>query len=597
MPRTSRRRFLKTMGAGTLSLAIPARLPASSSAAGRPIRRMPNVILIITDDQGYGDFSCHGNPELRTPHLDHLHGQSVRMTDFHVDPTCSPTRASLLTGRYSSRTGVWHTIMGRSQIRRDEITMADVFSRNGYRTGIFGKWHLGDNYPFRAQEHGFQESVVIGGGAIGNAPDYWDNDYFDDTYFRNGVWQKYDGYCTDVFFDQAMRFISADKDRPFFVYLPTNTPHWPHHVADKYSRPYLDRGIPERRATFYGMIANIDDNVGRLTKFLQDENLEANTIFVYMTDNGTSFGAAYDKEGKLSEGFNGMMRGQKGSIYDGGHHVPCFLRWPAGGLGGGRNVPELSAHIDMLPTLIDLCGLKGPENVRMDGASLRPLLEKRAADWKERILFVHNQRVDFPIKGKDWAAMTSRWRLVNGRELYDMSLDPGQKTDMAAAHAGVVRELQEAYARWWDDISSRFDEFTHIIVGSDKENPVKLTSHDIHGQVGWDHSHVKRNSRCDGFWAIEIERDGEYLISLRRFPQEAGIPLSEAPEGAEPMRVTHGRLKVAEHDLSRRIQPGDMSVDFRVNLRRGQTRLQGWLVDGIENGQTNAAFYVYIKRL
>jgi len=596
LTKTTRREALKTMGIGSLSLAMPLILQGERNKKSSASVSPPNVILLVTDDQGYGDLACHGNPVLKTPSLDHLHDQSVRFSNFHVDPTCSPTRSSLLTGRYSSRTGVWHTIMGRSLLRSDETTLADIFAKNGYRTGVFGKWHLGDNYPYRPQDRSFDETVVIGGGAIGNTPDYWGNDYFDDTYRHNGSWEKYSGYCTDVFFNEAMTFMRSKPNHPFFVYLPTNTPHWPHNVAKKYSRPYLGT-VPERMATFYGMIANIDENLGRLMKFLKETGLEENTILVFLTDNGTSFGARWDKEDRLTAGFNAGMRGQKGSIYDGGHRVPCFIRWPGGGITGGRELNSLSAHIDVLPTLVELCDFKSPERPALDGTSLVPLLKGNASAWPNRTLFVHNQRVDHPIKGKDSAVMTDRWRLINGRKLYDMMNDPGQQRDIAAENPGIVQDLQKAYERWWKNISGRFEEYCWIPAGSGHENPVKLSSHDIHGQVGWDQVHVQRNSPCDGFWAVNFVREGLYEIRLMRWPEEADIPILETPEGATKMRVTHARLKVAGFDATKSVRPKDRSVNFRVSVPKGKTRLQAWFINDRENGKTNSAFYVYVKRL
>ena len=224
-----RRRFLQTLGAAAgWTLGGFHHSPAATSTPGR--QAPPNVVLVVTDDQGYGDLGCHGNPILRTPNLDALYRRSVRLTDFHVGPTCAPTRASLMTGRYCNRTGVWHTIMGRSLLRRDEVTMADVFAAGGYRTGIFGKWHLGDNYPYRPQDRGFHEVLIHGGGGVGQTPDAWGNDYFDDTYLHNGTPEKFSGYCTDVWFDGAMRFIEDNRDRPFFAYLATNAPHSPYRV-------------------------------------------------------------------------------------------------------------------------------------------------------------------------------------------------------------------------------------------------------------------------------------------------------------------------------------------------------------------------------
>jgi len=587
---------MKTMGAGALSLTIPSTPPDPRTQTRGQAKSRPNVILVMTDDQGYGDLACHGNPVLKTPNLDRLYAQSVRLTNFHVDPTCSPTRSSLLSGRYSSRVGVWHTIMGRSLLRRDEVTMANVFARNGYRTGIFGKWHLGDNYPYRAQDRGFDEALVFGGGAIGNTPDYWGNDYFDDTYCHNGKWEKYTGYCTDVFFNAAMDFISGTKGQPFFLYLPSNTPHGPHNVDEKYVRPY--RGIvPDKRATYYGMISNLDENMGRLLRFLGENGLGKNTVVIFLTDNGTSYGAELDKQGFVMDGFNAGMRGNKGAIYEGGHRVPCFIRWPGGGLRGGRDIAPLAAHLDLLPTLIDLCGLKAPEEVRFDGISLRPLLEAGTKYWPERTLFVHNQRVDYPMMWKDFVVMNSNWRLINGRELYDIREDPEQRRDVADGHPETIQSLRQAYERWWVDISTRFNEYTPIVIGTDKENPVKLTSHDIHGQVAWDQVHVLRNSRCDGFWAVEVSQEGLYDISLRRWPEEADIPIAGAPKGGNAINPTHARLKIAEFDLTEPVREGDKAVVFRTSLKKGLTRLQGWFVDGRENGESNGAFYIYVKHL
>ncbi|MBC7363215.1 MAG: arylsulfatase [Candidatus Aminicenantes bacterium] len=573
---------------------IPGVFPSSKGKATGGTKSKPNVVLIMSDDQGYGDLSCHGNPILKTPNLDKLYSESIRLTNFHVDPTCSPTRSSLLTGRYSSRVGVWHTIMGRSLLRRDEITMADIFLKNGYRTGIFGKWHLGDNCYYHPWDRGFEESLVIGGGAIGNAPDYWGNDYFDDFYCHNGKWEKHNGYCTDVFFNAAIEFIKSVKE-PFFVYIPTNVPHWPHNVDGKYVHPYRGK-VPDVRATFYGMISNLDENIGRFLNFLKQNRLEENTVVIFLTDNGTSFGASFDKNGFVKEGFNAGMRANKGSVYEGGHRVPCFIRWPGGGISGGKDIRHLSAHIDLLPTLIELCGLRVPVRIDFDGESLVPLLKGKTANWPERTLFVHNQRVDFPIKWKDFAVMTSRWRLVND-ELYDISKDPEQRVNVASQYPEVVKKLRQEYESWWQDISERFGEYTPIYVGTDKENPVKLTSHDIHGQVAWDQRHVLKNSRCDGFWVIDVCKDGVYEISVRRWPEEANLPICEAPENGVVFKPTHVRLKVAEFDVTKPVQKGDKAVIFQLPLKKGLTRLQSWFIDDRENGFVNGAFYVYIKQL
>jgi arylsulfatase A-like enzyme len=506
------------------------------TAFGGDATKPPNVVIILTDDQGYGDLSCHGNPILKTPNIDKVYARSTRLKDFHVDPTCSPTRSALLTGRYSSRTGVWHTVMGRSLLRRDEVTLAALFAARGYRTGIFGKWHLGDNYPYRPQDRGFHEVLTFGGGAIGNTPDFWGNNYFNDTLRHNGKLKKFKGYCTDVFFASALMFIERNKERPFLAYIPTNAPHTPYNVAEKYSKPYVDGGVPQPRAQFYGMIANIDENVGRLVARLKELGLEGNTIVLFMTDNGTAMGY----NAMTGDGFNALMRGFKGSEYDGGHRVPCFICWP-GKVPAGKDVAPVTAQIDILPTLLDLCGLQRPDQVTFDGASLRPLLTGKGA-WPARTLLVHSQRIDHPEKWRKCAVMTDRWRLVNGAELYDMPVDPGQKKDVAKEHPEVVATLRMNYENWWTDISRRFDEYCSIVIGSGEDNPTYLACHDWHGAVapsGQDM--VRKEVVANGFWAVEVARAGKYEITLRQQPAAAMFPIQAATA-----RLTVGNADVRQ---------------------------------------------------
>jgi len=584
-----RRDFLQTMGAGAAAMALPQILPAATAQEKRP-----NVILILTDDQGYGDLACHGNPSIRTPNLDKLHGESVRLTDFHVSPLCSPTRASLMTGRDPVRTGVWGTTWGRSLLRKDETTMADVFARSGYRTGHFGKWHLGDNYPFRPGDRGFQEVLRHGGGGVGQTPDYWGNDYFDDTYFHNGKPRKYTGYCTDVWFDAAMDFIEADKSRPFFCYIPTNAPHGPYRVAEEYSKPYKDMGIEERRAAFYGMITNIDDNVGRLRNKLKQLGIEENTILIFMTDNGTAAGIGRIKGRKV--GYNAGMRAGKGSYYDGGHRVPCFIRWPGGGLAGGRDVRVLSAHIDLLPTLIDLCGLKAPEGVDFDGVSLAPALAGKTNALPDRTIFVQYRQDTLPPEKWHAAAMRGKWRLIKGNELYDIEADPGQAKNIAEQHPDIVKKLREDYERWWADVSRRFGEACCIVLGSNNENPARLTGFDWHTKSPWSQGHIRRGAKLNGHWAVEIERDGTYEFALRRWPEEVDKPITAPIPGGKAVKADKARLKIANVDQTKPIPKDAVSVKFTLHLKAGKTQMQTWLTDD-ETGESRGAYYVHVTRL
>ena len=560
--------------------------------------RKPNVILVITDDQGYGDIAAHGNKMIKTPHLDSLHSRCVRLTDFHVDPTCSPTRSALMTGRYSTRTGVWHTIMGRSIMEGKERTLAEIFKANGYATGMYGKWHLGDNYPCRPQDQGFEETFYHGGGGVGQTPDFFGNDYFDDTYFRNGKPEKAEGYCTDVWFKEALAFIEKNRDRPFFTYLSTNAPHGPFLVAESYKAPYREKGVPGSMAAFYGMITNIDDNMGKLIQRLDELKLTKNTILIFMTDNGTAAGAPRGRRGKKRPGntskawpgFNAGMRGQKGSGYDGGHRVPFFVHWPAGGLHGGRDLDTLSAHIDILPTLAELCGIKRrAEGARpIDGRSLASLLRGEEPAWPARTLFVHSQRIEEVKKGRNNSVMTKRWRLVNNKELYDITADPGQSKNIAAMHPAVVRTLNAAYDGWWTSLSGVFSKTVHLTLGNPSENPANLTCHDWHtnnGPVPWNHGHIRQGPAANGYWAVNIEQAGKYEFTLRRWPAEQ----------KKAIGATGARIRIGKIDQSQAIAPGDTASTFKLDVPAGNTRLQTWL--DRKDGKKAGAYFVEVKRL
>jgi len=567
-----RREFLGLAGAGVASSLLPL---GSRALAGEAPGRRPNVVLVMTDDQGYGDLGCLGNDQIVTPHLDAFHKQCTRLTDFHVDPTCSPTRSALMTGRYSTRTGVWHTIMGRSLLAADETTIADVFKAGGYATGIFGKWHLGDNHPFRPQDRGFTETLVHGGGGVGQTPDFWGNDYFDDTYWHNGVPKPYKGYCTDVFFDGALRFIEANKGkRPFFCYIPTNAPHGPYLVPEQYSALYEKKGIKGGRAKFWGMITNIDENMGRLLARLKEWGIEENTIVIFMTDNGTS------------GGLSGGRRGRKGSEFDGGHRVPFFIRWP-GKIPAGRDIDTLAAHIDVLPTLAELCGIAVPEKLTLDGASLVPLLAGERAAWPERTLFVHSQRIDHPRKWRKSAVMTQRWRLVNGKQLYDMAADPAQKTDVAKQHPQVVQELTKAYDAWWEGLKPRFDSYCRIVLGTDAENPARLTCHDWHsGGCPWNQRAVRSAPWATGAWAVEIARGGRYEITLRQQPAEANAPI----------QADEAWVRIGTVEATKPVPNGATAVTFALDLQPGKADLETRFTDK-RASKSRGAFFAYVRRL
>ena len=567
----------------------------------------PNVVIVLTDDQGYGDLSCHGNPILKTPNLDRLHGESVRLTDYHVAPTCSPTRAALITGHWTNRTGVWHTIMGRSMLRHNEVTIGKIFGDSGYHTGMFGKWHLGDNYPYRPEDRGFQEVLRHGGGGVGQTPDYWDNAYFDGSYFHNGKAVPVKGFCTDVYFDYAKRFIRKVKksEKPFLVYLCTNAPHGPMHSPEKFSKPYLKQGV--NVGNFLGMIANIDENVGSMRAFLKNEGLAENTIFIFTTDNGTSSGANIHNNG---------MRGRKGSEYDGGHRVPFFMHWPKGGLNKGRDVDTITSYVDVVPTLIDYCKVQAPKGVKFDGMNVRPLIDGAVKKWPDRILVTDSQRVRDPIKWRKSSVMTDQWRLVNGKELYDINADPGQKKNIANANPKVVARLTKFYDAWWKEIVPTFGKPTAIYLGADAPlaNPVTLTCHDwiADGSTPWNQRHIRNAEKKPsntGFWAVDIKSAGDYTVELRRWPKEAGKAITAELEagadvpGVKPFRAAAGKpfaavkahLKLGGKELVLPVKESDEGITFKIKLKEGRDELWAKFTDS--TGTPMGAFYAYVTKL
>jgi len=514
-----------------------------------------------------------------------------------------------MTGHRPIRNGAWATCWGRSILRKTEVTMANVFADSGYRTGMFGKWHLGDNYPYRPKDRGFQTVVAHKGGGVGQTPDFWGNNYFDDTYFHNGRPVAHEGYCTDVWFQEATRFIESVKDEPFFAYIATNAPHHPYLVADSYRQPYDgNAAIPE--PAFYGMIANIDENFGKLRDRLQQWGLEGNTVLIFMTDNGSSGGCRLDADQFVTQGYNAGMRGRKGSYYDGGHRVPFFVRWPARGIGDSRDIEELALHVDVLPTLIELCGLKPPPGVEFDGVNLAPLLggERRSLQG-DRVHFVQfRQNTALPDKWTN-AVMTRRWRLVRGKELYDITTDPGQQRDVAPEHPDVVERLRAAHETWWDEVSPRLEEYCPISLGNDAENPTRLNAMDVLGDVAWNQGHIMMARRSTGKWAVDVERTGRYRFTLRRWPEELDLPLDAElpPEQAERIapfqpdqepKAVHPRvalLKLFRNEFAQDVDPGAREAAFDLEVRdTGVAQLEAWFID--EDGSRQGAYYVRVER-
>ena len=418
----------------------------------------PNIILVMPDDVGVGDYACLGNPVIRTPSVDAFKNESLRFTQFHVSPTCSPCRAALMSGRHEFKNGVTHTILERERMSLQTFTLAQMLKSVGYTTGIFGKWHLGDEEAYRPENRGFDEVYIHGGGGIGqtypgSCGDAPDNTNIDPALWHNGKFEKTKGYCTDLFFGQAIRWMDAKRGgrEPFFAYLPLNAAHGPHVVPEKYYQQYRGKpGVNEETAKFLGMVENIDTDFGILLGKLKEWGIQENTLVIYFSgDNGGTAGTKI---------FNAGMRGGKGTPYQGGTRATVFFRWPAGGIPAGAACDASSAHIDLFPTLTEITGATLSDQVKkqVEGRSLLPLLKNPKADWPDRILVHHVGR--WP-NGKAAEAQYracsiqhSRFTLVNNEELYDLRADQGETKNVIAEQPEVVARLRAAYDQWWHEV-------------------------------------------------------------------------------------------------------------------------------------------------
>ncbi len=556
--------------------------------AGANTRERPNVLLIITDDQGHGDLSIHGNPVLQTPHLDRIALEGARLTNFYVSPVCSPTRSSLLTGRYNYRTGVVDTFIGRSMMHGDEVTLAEMLGPAGYRTGIFGKWHLGDNYPMRPIDQGFQEALVLKGGGIGQPSDPPGGEsYFDSILQHNGHPEKQSGYITDVITDAAARFIHDNRDRPFFAYVAYNCPHAPLEVKEEGFRAFKDQDLAHERfpqighklpgrplseitAKVYAMVADIDRNVGRLLSKLDEDGLTRDTIVVFLTDNGPQ-----------QVRYNSGMLDRKGNVHEGGIRVPGFIRWPDR-IPAGRQIDRIAAHIDLTPTLLDACGVARPTHVRFDGVSLLRLLTSEVNDWPNRTIYLQWHRGDVPELGRAFAARSQDFKLVrpDGKkdiELYDMKADPLEFHDIASEQPDRARGMYDAYARWFEDVRrERNFEPPRIVLGDEHEPRSVLSRQDWRGpRAGWSQDSL-------GHWEVRIARPGRYKITLQFAPSE------------KPTKV---HLLLAGGEVQKAIDAGASSCVIEgVDWSAGPACLEAW-VDQEAEGKTVGVKFVEVEWL
>ncbi|MEQ9408473.1 MAG: sulfatase-like hydrolase/transferase [Fuerstiella sp.] len=467
-------------------------------------RAFPSVLLIMSDDQGWGDVHAHGNDVIHTPNMDHLAAAGVQFERFFVSPVCAPTRASLLTGRYDVRTGV-SGVTGRQEVMRaEEVTLAEVLKSAGYATGCFGKWHNGEQYPNHPAGQGFDQFFGFCGG-------HWNN-YFTPTLEHNGQTVQPDGYITDVITDAAIDFIKANADRPFLCYVPYNAPHTPWQVSDRWFAKYEGRGLNIATQSAYAMVENIDHNIGRMLATLQAEEIDRQTIVIFLTDNGPN-GSRY----------NGQMRGAKGSVHEGGMRVPLFVRWP--GTLKPKIVSQIAAHIDLLPTLADLCGVALPATRPRDGRSLAPLMRDQdpAPPWPDRKIMTYRRTGGNQVRG---AVRTQQYRFVREKtdQLYDMVADPSQRHDISLSRPVVMRELQQAWEEFAAEIAPSIADRSPIPVGYTVAARVELPAVEaqlgdqvrFYNGQGWAHDWITDfdDSGDRVSWTLEVVEGGRYQVDL-----------------------------------------------------------------------------------
>lgn len=623
MKRYTRREML-----GTIASAAAAR----SSASGTPNHSersrdaRPNVIIIITDDQAYGDLSCMGNTKLQTSNIDRLFQDSVWFPNHYGCPLCSPARASLLTGRYNYRTGIVDTSTGLSMMRPDETNLAQILSRAGYQTAISAKWHLGDNYPLRPIDRGFQHSLICKDAIVAGISNAPNNSLFDPILYQNERPAKTKGYITDISFSAAIDFIEASRGSPFFMYLPTNVVHTPLEVAPHYSAPFKAMGLDGYTATLYGEVVNLDENVGRLRSKLEQLGVARNTIIIYTVDNGPIGAHGVEDAPDGAHRYNLGLRGGKNTVWEGGIKLPFFVSWP-GTLPTGRKCEQIVSHIDVLPTILEMCGVTPPRELHCDGRSLVPLMKGKGGEWPERTLFFQQTRPDYAHRiygdeprpfvncaargqkykavmvSSDREAMYFRPATFQETELYDIEQDPGEQHNVAGEHPEIVRKMRAEYEAWFDEVSKGIRPPVRNILGSSHENPVKLTSQDLRGVRSARGPHTLEAARAQaekkephgfGYWAVEVVRGGRYTFTMQFEPVTV---LDDVCAWRFPLKTGEAFLSIGELETSRLISEGDASVIFDVQLHPGKFFLNASFTGQRSDDAEVSPFFVVVECL
>ncbi len=580
-----------------ISILINIRLLAiACGSAEAPVDRrpsQPNVVIILADDLGYGDLGIHGNPRIRTPNLDRLAKTGARCEYYYISPVDSPTRASLLTGRYNYRTGVVGISPGSSLMHPQESTLAEIMVEFGYQTGLFGAWHLGDNHPLRPMDQGFQETLVQKRGE--SNPQFVSpggSNYCNSAPSANGQMATNVGYGADIFTDAAISFINSNASQPFLVWLAFNSPREPWQVPSNHFDYYRtmnlapadfpSQGHPlptefswEATAAAYAAINRIDDNVGRLLARLEELHLATNTLVFFSTASSPQ-----------KTRYNGGLLQGNGSVYEGGLRVPFFVNWPEH-IPAGTVIKHLAAHIDLAPTVLEACGLAQPSRVRFDGLSLWPLLQNKPGEWPDRSLFFQWHQGDIPEPYRCLAVRTPGYKLVQPLganepapdppvfKLFDMLTDPMELKDIASEKPGLIKDLCSQYEAWFKEVgSSRGYGPVPICLGSIHENPTILNRYD------WRGAPFELTPNSLGHWEVKVVQKAKYRVVLH-FPPTAR-------EGSAHLTLRERVAKVP-------VAAGAAGCVFEnLTFTKGSGRLETWLM---QDGKILGLDYVEVERL
>ena len=589
------------------------------SCTTRQEPQKPNVIIVLSDDQGYGDFSCYGNPVLKTPTLDKLCNESVSFSNFHVAPVCTPTRGELMTGLNALNNKACMVPSGRNLMKRNILTMPEVFNKNGYRTGLFGKWHLGDTYPDRPFDRGFERAVWHKGWGLPSEAEY-DNDYYKTRYIDQLETKQSDKYCADLWFDEAIKWMDekASKDNPFFAYIALNTPHGPYYAKPEDKALYDATAKDSVTASFFGMIHNIDVNMEKMDSWLETKGIKDNTILVYMNDNGGTAGV---------KTYNAGMRGKKGDNYEGGHRGACFFRYPEK-IKNAKLVNYPSHITDLLPTFIDMLGFDYGTKGNFDGESLKSYILGSETEGDRMFVVQYGGR----IKPKKYysCVVYNNWRLVGENELYDLSSDPGQKENIIKDFPDVASKMQAYYEEWWKDIEPTVEQMVPVVIDLEHENPTIVTSNtwtEVDVDNAWKVA-AAMGDKKGGVWNLDVKKTGNYKIQLSRWPFHLDIPLTDAgpthtvggtlifqkveygyskdelivlPNGGQlkptvALPIDNASMLVNGQEVKAVSVPNAHSIDFELELKEGLQKLQAWFED-IDGRPLCGAYYMKVSNL